>query len=131
VLSLLAEVSNRALKAAWFHEWYIHRTLRPEAYGGLVHWTLKGTQKYLLNPEELNSQAVAKVFSKHGTYLLPQAYPEGCPLHPSYGQGHAAIGGACVTILKAFFNTHTAIFFNPVETSQDGLSLTPYKGADA
>jgi hypothetical protein len=37
-LSLLAEVSNRALKAVWFHKWYVHRTLRPEAYGGLVHW---------------------------------------------------------------------------------------------
>jgi len=34
VLSLLAEVSNRALKAVWFHKWYVHRTLRPEAYGG-------------------------------------------------------------------------------------------------
>jgi hypothetical protein len=131
VLSLLAEVSNRALKAVWYHKWYVHRTLRPEAYGGLVHWTMNGTRNYPLHHEVLNSQAVAKVFSKHGSYLLPQAYPEGCPQHPSYGQGHAAIAGACVTILKAFFSTDTVVFFNPVEASSDGLSLVPYKGHDA
>ena len=131
VLSLLAEVSNRALKAVWYHKWYVHRTLRPEAYGGLVHWTLNGTRTYPLHPDILNSEAVAKVFSKHGSYLLPVAYPEGCPQHPSYGQGHAAIAGACVTILKAFFSTDTAVFFNPVEASSDGLSLVPYKGPDA
>ncbi|MGB8582960.1 MAG: vanadium-dependent haloperoxidase [Candidatus Sulfotelmatobacter sp.] len=131
VLSLLAEVSNRALKAVWFHKWYVHRTLRPEAYGGLVHWTMNGARQYPLHPDVLNSQAVAGVFSKHGTYLLPLAYPEGCPQHPSYGQGHAAIAGACVTILKAFFSTDTVTFFNPVEASSDGLSLVPYKGPDA
>jgi hypothetical protein len=36
-------------------------------------------------------------------YLVPMAYPEGSPMHPSYGSGHAAVAGACVTILKAFF----------------------------
>jgi hypothetical protein len=130
VLSLLAEVSNRALKAVWFHKWYVHRTLRPEAYGGLVHWTMKETREYSLHPDVLNSQAVANVYSKYGSYLLPNAYPEGCPQHPSYGQGHAAIAGACVTILKAFFNTDTVTFFDPVEASRDRLSLVPYKGPD-
>jgi hypothetical protein len=130
VLSLLAEVSNRALKAVWFHKWYVHRTLRPEAYGGLVHWTMKGTRQHPLHSDVLNSQAVASVFSKYGSYLLPLAYPEGCPQHPSYGQGHAAIAGACVTILKAFFSTDTVTFFNPVEASPDGLSLVPYKGPE-
>ena len=36
-------------------------------------------------------------------YLLPMAFPEGSPMHPSYGAGHATVAGACVTILKAFF----------------------------
>ena len=130
VLSLLAEVSNRALKAVWFHKWYVHRTLRPEAYGGLVHWTMNGTREYPVHSDVLNSQAVANVYSKYGSYLLPNAYPEGCPQHPSYGQGHAAIAGACVTILKAFFSTDTVTFFDPVEASRDGLSLVPYKGPD-
>ena len=37
--------------------------------------------------------------------LLPMAYAEGSPLHPSYGAGHATVAGGCVTILKAFFDT--------------------------
>ena len=38
-------------------------------------------------------------------YLLPMAFAEGSPMHPSYGAGHATVAGGCVTILKAFFNT--------------------------
>jgi hypothetical protein len=130
VLSLLAEVSNRALKAAWYHKWCVHRTLRPEAYGGLVHWKMVGKRDYPLHADVLNSKAAAQIFSKHGSYLLPQAYPEGCPRHPSYGQGHAAIAGACVTVLKAFFATDNVMFYDPVEANPDGLSLVPYKGSD-
>jgi hypothetical protein len=33
------------------------------------------------------------------------AFPEGSPMHPAYGAGHATVAGACVTILKAFFDT--------------------------
>jgi hypothetical protein len=36
-------------------------------------------------------------------YLLPMAFPEGSPTHPAYGAGHATVAGACVTVLKAFF----------------------------
>lgn len=39
-------------------------------------------------------------------YLLPVAFPEGSPMHPAYGAGHATVAGACVTILKAFFQLH-------------------------
>jgi hypothetical protein len=37
------------------------------------------------------------------TYLLSQVYAESSPLHPSYTSGHAAIAGACATVLKAYF----------------------------
>lgn len=37
-------------------------------------------------------------------YLLPMAFCEGSPMHPTYGAGHATVAGACVTILKAFFD---------------------------
>src|SRR5438132_8173875 len=50
---------------------------------------------------------------------LPSAYPEGCPQHPSYAEGHGAIAGACVTVLKAFFNENSVIP-NPVVASDDG-----------
>lgn len=41
--------------------------------------------------------------------LLPMAFPEGSPMHPAYGAGHATVAGACVTILKAFFDTSAVI----------------------
>lgn len=41
-------------------------------------------------------------------YLLPIAFPEGSPTHPAYGAGHATVAGACVTVLKAFFEMFEA-----------------------
>jgi hypothetical protein len=41
-------------------------------------------------------------------YLLPMAFPEGAPTHPAYGAGHATVAGACVTVLKAFFEMFEA-----------------------
>ena len=43
--------------------------------------------------------------------LLPMAFSEGSPMHPAYGAGHAVVAGACVTILKAFFDT-SSVFVN-------------------
>ena len=57
------------------------------------------------------------------------AYPEGSPLHPAYPAGHAAIAGACTTVLKAFFK-ESFVMPQPVEASADGLSLLPYRGSD-
>jgi hypothetical protein len=129
ILDLLGEVSNRALKAMWYQKWFVHRTLRPIAYGGLVHNTMTGAAVYPLHKEVLNSQAVDQTFVKYGTYLLPMAYPEGNPLHPSYAEGHGVIAGACVTALKAFFN-ESFVLSGSVVASDDGQSLLPYTGAD-
>jgi len=128
--SLLAEVATRALKAVWYQKWFVHRTLRPEEFGGLVHFTANGTSKYPLHSDVLNSQALAKTFAGTGSYFLPQAFPEGCPQHPSYGAGHATVAGACVTVLKAFFDENHGIS-EPVVASGDGLSLVPYAGSDS
>lgn len=49
------------------------------------------------------ADGVQQVRNIFGTYFLPMAFPEGCPLHPAYGAGHATVAGACVTILKAWF----------------------------
>jgi hypothetical protein len=130
ILDLLGEVTNRALKAMWYQKWFVHRTLRPAKYGGLVHNTITGVAKYPVDREVLNSQAVAQIFSRYGTYLLPAAYPEGGPQHPAYAEGHGVIAGACVTALKAFFND-TFVLSSPVVASDDGQSLIPYTNADA
>ncbi len=130
VLGLIGEVHLSAMKASWYQKWFVHRALRPEEYGGLVHNTLTGIKKYPLQKDILNSSAVQQVFSRNGTYLLPHAFPEGCPQHPSYTQGHATCAGALATLIKAFFDENY-IIPNPVVASDDGLSLVPYTGADA
>jgi hypothetical protein len=131
ISALMTEVSEYALRAQWFQKWWVHRALRPEGYGGLVHNMKTGTAQYPLHADVLNSQAVAAVFTKNGTYLLPMAFPEGSPTHPSYGSGHATVAGACVTALKAFFNTDNVVFPDPVVPTADGLALQSYTGADA
>jgi hypothetical protein len=130
ILDLLGEVSNRALKAMWYQKWFVHRALRPEAYGGLVHNTITGVANYPIHRDVLNSQGAAQTFTKHGSYLLPAAYPEGSPQHPSYAEGHGVIAGACVTALKAFFN-ESFVIPGPMVASDDGQSLLPYTGSDA
>ena len=47
------------------------------------------------------------------TALLPMAFPEGSPMHPAYGAGHATVAGACVTMLKAFFDTSAVLGRDP------------------
>ncbi len=134
-LTLLAEVANRALKAVWYAKWFVHRTLRPEDFGGLVHTMKTGQSSYPLHQDVLNSTAAAENFAKYGTHFHPQAFPEGCPQHPSYAEGHSSIAGACATILKAAFDGSVA--FENLKNgtiqlaSQDGLSLIPYGAPDA
>ncbi|MEA5502102.1 vanadium-dependent haloperoxidase [Halotia wernerae UHCC 0503] len=130
ILSLVTEVATRALKAVWFQKWYVHRRLRPEAFGGLIHNHLTGRATYPINQEIFRSSALEKVHNLYGTYLLPMAFPEGSPTHPAYGAGHATVAGACVTILKAWFD-ESWVIPNPVVTNNDGTELVAYTGHDA
>ena len=43
-------------------------------------------------------------------------------MHPSYGAGHATVAGACVTILKAFFD-HGYVLKGPYVYSANGTEL--------
>lgn len=122
--AMLGEVALRAMKATWFQKWYVHRRLRPEAYAGRVHVHATGQANYPLHPQVLNSQAVQRILSAKGTRLLPQVFPEGCPLHPAYTAGHATVAAATVTLLKAFFDESFPIP-SPVIPSADGLTLIP------
>jgi hypothetical protein len=131
VLSLVTEVATRALKAVWYEKWFVHRRLRPEEFGGRVHLHLAGQREYpMIDAEILDSVAAKLVFEKYGTYLLPQAYPEGSPTHPAYGAGHATVAGACVTVLKAWFDESHPLP-DPVVPSADGTALVPYTGSGA
>jgi hypothetical protein len=127
----LGRVTTSALEAAWYQKWAVHRRLRPEEYGGLVHESLApqtgtgGARAYSLSKELLNSTAVAQVFAANQTYLLPQAFPEGCPLHPAYPAGHATVAGACSALLKAFFDEN-GLVTDAVVANSDGTKLLPY-----
>ena len=129
LLDMVARVSNAALRAGWYQKWLVHRRVRPEAYGLHVHNHVTGVASYPIHAELLASDALPAVFTAKGTYLLPMAYPEGSPTHPSYPAGHACFIGACVTILKAFFK-ESFVVPSPVVASADGLSLAPYVGPD-
>jgi hypothetical protein len=132
-LCLLAEAASRALKAVWYAKWFVHRTLRPEDFGGLVHMVKTMQEEYPLHPDVLNSHALNQIFGRNGSYFHPQAYPEGCPQHPSYAQGHGAIAGACAVILKSAFDGKTAfqsLNNGGIQTAaDDGLSLVAYTGS--
>jgi hypothetical protein len=128
VLTLLAAVATRALKATWYQKWLVHRRLRPEAFAGRVQNHLTGRAAYPIHPELLHSAAVMAVLQRYGSSLLPQAYPEGCPAHPSYTAGHATVAGACVTVLKAFFDEEYLLPV-PVVPDAEGRTLQPYGGA--
>ena len=129
----LGEVAARALNKVWYQKWLVHLTHRPEWGGGLVHQAITGAPLQAVpNANVLNSQAVAAAHAAnpYGTYLLSQAFPEGSPAHPSYPTGHGTAAGACITILKFFYDGNYVIP-NPQVPTDDGLSLVPYTGGDA
>jgi hypothetical protein len=111
----------------------VHLRHRPESGGGIVHLMQTGQGNSInahVNANVLNSQAVQQSFNKYGSYLLSQTFPEGSPTHPAYPTGHGTVGGACITLLKFFFDGNYVIP-NPLVPTSDGLSLVPYTGPDA
>jgi len=116
ILTLVTEVATRALKAVRYQKFNIHRRLRPEALGGRFA-RIEGVVDALNTNGEaeaandfrqmFNDLSDAGLLSGAGEddgNLLPMAFVEGSPMHPTYGAGHATVAGACVTILKAFFD---------------------------
>ena len=129
----LGEASVKALNAVWYQKWFVHLRPRPEAIGGIAHLIKSGQGNETdatLSPFILNSVGLQQSFNKYGTWLLSQAFPEGSPTHPSYPTGHGTVAGACITVLKFFFDG-SFVIPDPVVPSSDGLSLLPYTGADA
>ncbi len=116
ILTLVTEVATRALKAVRYQKFNVHRRLRPEAVGGWMYQRRKGTvdsQERLLALANMEAAYAGssgiglRLDAKNsgvGNWLLPMAFPEGSPMHPSYGAGHATVAGACTTILKAWFD---------------------------
>lgn len=73
---------------------------------GLLEWVKEHNeeQNERANIEQYLSKFDTGLPSMSDLPLLPMAFPEGSPMHPAYGAGHATVAGACVTMLKAFFD---------------------------
>ncbi|MEO0408649.1 MAG: vanadium-dependent haloperoxidase [Cyanobacteria bacterium P01_A01_bin.135] len=128
ILSLVTEVATRALKAVRYQKFNVHRRARPEALGGLLNLYLNDASRksdiaaveplvtgfgqdflnqiaaYNANQNQHSDRSGDVNNGWENSFLLPMAFPEGSPMHPAYGAGHATVAGACVTILKAFFD---------------------------
>ena len=132
IATLLCEVSTRALKAVWNQKWFVHRRLRPEVFAERVDRRLYHGANYPVHAEILNSLSSNTRLGGYmtpGNALLPMAFPEGSPTHPAYGAGHATVAGACVTILKAWFD-ESFVIQNPVVPDSTGQVLVPYTGSE-
>nr|AYP65252.1 vanadium-dependent bromine peroxidase [Saccharina japonica] len=136
ILTAMGSASS-STRHAWYQKWQVHRMLRPEAYGGLVHNTLmknvitplpdsilRNTE--LLNRVEVHNQKMNGDGEK--TFLLPMASAQGSPTHPAYPSGHAINVGAYITSLKAFlgFEAGQRCFPDPVVSNNEGTERIPY-----
>jgi hypothetical protein len=142
LLSLVTEVATRALKCVRYQKFNVHRRLRPEALaarmekapalGGKIPGDAdaKFTEVY----EMLEDCGLLELVRDHNqanndgderNALLPLAFTEGSPMHPTYGAGHATVAGACVTVLKAFFDgTHelSEVYVPTIDDEATGAS---------
>ncbi|MEO0837260.1 MAG: vanadium-dependent haloperoxidase, partial [Cyanobacteria bacterium J06642_3] len=129
ILNLVTEVSTRALKAVRFQKFNNHIRLRPEALAARIELLREsgtkgipsvlsrdiGKLKEALEANKVDGKSTLELLKDgvgKGTHFLPMAFAEGSPMHPAYGAGHATVAGACVTILKAFFDTSAVLAQN-------------------
>jgi len=128
IQSYIPLAASKEIRANYWQKWFVHRTLRPEAFGGLVHNQVTKRADYPVHEDALRSEAVARTFKKQGTYLLSGAYPEAAPNHSSYPGGASAAAAVSATILKAFYDENFVIP-DPVQPDpNDPTKLIPYLG---
>ncbi len=146
ILNLVTEVSTRALKAVRFQKFNNHIRLRPEALAARIELLREpgkknipqalsrdiGLLKKVLAKNVVNGKSTLTVIeeltgnnnpSGEKNHFLPMAFNEGSPMHPAYGAGHATVAGACVTILKAFFDTSAVLAETPVIDKKTGFTI--------
>lgn len=107
---------------------YQTNRIRPEELAGRIEFGLPvGVQDDFDLTTFKNHPAVKYSKAKYGTYLLPQAYPEGSPAHPDYTQGHTALCIAGITTLKRFYDTGFVIddlvLINGIPTKQGKITV--------
>tara|TARA_B110000008_G_C16976752_1_gene566209 strand:+ start:2754 stop:4520 length:1767 start_codon:yes stop_codon:yes gene_type:complete len=122
ILTLVTEVATRALKAVRYQKFNVHCRLRPEVLAGRIARSEHIEKKFPCVGEKFSDlkSLMSETFGDLGAIspegLLPMAFQEGSPMHPAYGAGHATVAGACVTILKAFFDTSSVLIKRPSDS---------------
>ncbi|HKQ99460.1 MAG TPA: hypothetical protein VJT09_02235 [Pyrinomonadaceae bacterium] len=119
--SLVGAVALEAAREAWTQKWLVARRARPEVLAALIHKRRTGGNEATYGPLDSRLLETTGVInevmervrmanrnrgqsSAAATYLLGQMFPEAAPSHPAWPSGHATIGGACVTVIKAIFD---------------------------
>ena len=132
IAATLAAVAAEAIKAVWYQKWWVHLRHRPESGGAIVHLLKTGQGGSIqghVSETALNSQAVQSCFAANNSYFLSQAFPEGSPTHPAYPTGHGTVAGACITVLKFFFDGMFKLpqpkLLMPSNTGTATVSYTP------
>jgi membrane-associated phospholipid phosphatase len=120
----IQDVLHRAMRLALVASWQVKWTvmfIRPEVAGIAVERARRESGECFVHQALFTCKVLDEIFKQWHSYLLPQAYPEGSPCHPSFPAGHAAISGACIFVLKFFFLGETPIkLFVP---NADGSAL--------
>ncbi|MEM6476167.1 MAG: vanadium-dependent haloperoxidase [Pseudomonadota bacterium] len=146
ILTLVTEVATRALKAVRFQKFNTHIRLRPEVLaarmerakeiekahrGACTDFTdMRKKLKSTIAEIKAHNAGLPPSQNPASTALLPMAFAEGSPMHPAYGAGHATVAGACVTVLKAFFDTSAMLadlggrigFFTDAQIKASGVT---------
>lgn len=135
----VTEIARHALKAAWVQKWIYHMKLRPEAMASRIVKESEGVLPIgTVHADAISSASIDAVKAYNlaqggdNKPFLPLQVAEGSPTHPAYPAGHAAISGACVTIIKLYIadGAFSSTGLTPKE-SLDGSTLSTYSGADA
>jgi membrane-associated phospholipid phosphatase len=124
LFTTMVEAGKLAMNATWSYK-YNQLRYRPEEMAYQVHLTK--TDSGLAFPNSLLSNPVLqKIYDANGNYLMPQAYKEGSPAHPSFPSGHATLAGSMITIIKAFFKITDTTTIRAKIPNSDGSELQDY-----
>jgi membrane-associated phospholipid phosphatase len=131
LFALLSMAGKNSMNACWLWKWSLMYP-RPEEMAYQVHIKKKTGLGIDFSSNILDSTILTDVSNcNFGNFLLPQAYINGSPNHPSYPSGHATYAGAMATILKAWFNCDSSMnayvgdSIRSTGTSQGGATTEP------
>lgn len=106
LIDVMSTGLHRALQQVWHWKWTLEYA-RPELWFIAAEMRRKEIGEW--GPQSgvdsawLSSQFNRMNVDDHGTILLPLAYCDGSPPHPSAPPGHAIVAAYCGTILKLWY----------------------------